>query len=159
MLRYTLHKLFVMAVITSAGLVETNITDAMTSTAVGVVSQAVQLPGSGSGIVVDNNTKFPVRRIPPPCKDSTSITDTFKVINTFISCVVFVVGMVGNATLLRIIYQHKCMRNGPNALIASLALGDLIYITIDIPINVYKVGLRSSHYDIIRSRNLCLQNI
>uniref|UniRef100_A0AAV2KSI6 Endothelin-1 receptor n=1 Tax=Knipowitschia caucasica TaxID=637954 RepID=A0AAV2KSI6_KNICA len=31
------------------------------------------------------------------------------------------------------------MRNGPNALIASLALGDLIYITIDIPINVYKL--------------------
>ena len=31
------------------------------------------------------------------------------------------------------------MRNGPNALIASLALGDLIYIAIDIPINVYKV--------------------
>ncbi|KAG7232569.1 hypothetical protein INR49_008382 [Caranx melampygus] len=30
------------------------------------------------------------------------------------------------------------MRNGPNALIASLALGDLIYIAIDIPINVYK---------------------
>ena len=49
------------------------------------------------------------------------------------------VGLVGNATLLRIIYQHKCMRNGPNALIASLALGDLIYIFIDIPINVYKV--------------------
>ncbi|CAI5680705.1 unnamed protein product [Oreochromis niloticus] len=31
------------------------------------------------------------------------------------------------------------MRNGPNALIASLALGDLIYIVIDIPINVYKL--------------------
>jgi len=40
----------------------------------------------------------------------------------------------------KIIYQNKCMRNGPNALIASLALGDLIYIIIDIPINVYKVG-------------------
>ncbi|KAJ8271830.1 hypothetical protein COCON_G00106890 [Conger conger] len=31
------------------------------------------------------------------------------------------------------------MRNGPNALIASLALGDLIYIIIDIPVNVYKL--------------------
>ncbi|XP_037116267.1 endothelin-1 receptor-like isoform X3 [Syngnathus acus] len=31
------------------------------------------------------------------------------------------------------------MRNGPNALIASLALGDLIYIAVDIPINVYKL--------------------
>ncbi|XP_062852295.1 endothelin receptor type Aa [Trichomycterus rosablanca] len=145
MLHYTLHKLFLMAIITSAGLAETNITDELTSTDVssvrpmGTHSHAVRLPGSGSSITLDNSTKFPVRRMPPPCKDSTSITDTFKVINTFISCVVFVVGMVGNATLLRIIYQHKCMRNGPNALIASLALGDLIYITIDIPINVYKL--------------------
>lgn len=77
---------------------------------------------------------------PPSCKNRTTITVYFKYINTLISCIVFVVGMVGNATLLRIIYQNKCMRNGPNALIASLALGDLIYITIDIPINVYKVG-------------------
>ncbi len=76
---------------------------------------------------------------PPMCDASTSITDYFKYINTVISILVFVVGLVGNATLLRIIYQHKCMRNGPNALIASLALGDLIYIIIDIPITVYKV--------------------
>lgn len=80
--------------------------------------------------------------VPPPmCVETTSIKTYFKYINTFISTVVFVVGLVGNATLLRIIYQHKCMRNGPNALIASLALGDLIYIIIDIPINVYKVHL------------------
>lgn len=56
------------------------------------------------------------------------------------SCVIFAVGMIGNATLLRIIYQNKNMRNGPNALIASLALGDLIYIAIDIPITIYKVA-------------------
>ncbi|EMP37309.1 Endothelin B receptor [Chelonia mydas] len=31
------------------------------------------------------------------------------------------------------------MRNGPNILIASLALGDLLHITIDIPVNVYKL--------------------
>uniref|UniRef100_A0A8C7ZEE5 Endothelin receptor type A n=1 Tax=Oryzias sinensis TaxID=183150 RepID=A0A8C7ZEE5_9TELE len=78
-------------------------------------------------------------RKPPMCPINPSINSYFKYINTIISIVVFVVGLVGNATLLRIIYQHKCMRNGPNALIASLALGDLIYIFIDIPINVYKV--------------------
>ncbi|CAB1440208.1 unnamed protein product [Pleuronectes platessa] len=55
------------------------------------------------------------------------------------SCVIFAVGIIGNATLLRIICQNKSMRNGPNALIASLALGDLIYIAIDIPINIYKL--------------------
>lgn len=31
------------------------------------------------------------------------------------------------------------MRNGPNVLIASLALGDLVYILIAIPINIYKL--------------------
>ncbi|EAX05020.1 endothelin receptor type A, isoform CRA_d, partial [Homo sapiens] len=73
------------------------------------------------------------------CPQQTKITSAFKYINTVISCTIFIVGMVGNATLLRIIYQNKCMRNGPNALIASLALGDLIYVVIDLPINVFKV--------------------
>lgn len=78
---------------------------------------------------------------PPMCNQTTSIRGWFKYINTVISVIVFVVGLVGNGTLLTIIYKHKCMRNGPNALIASLALGDLIYIFIDIPINIYKVAL------------------
>ncbi|KAG8453940.1 hypothetical protein GDO86_000531 [Hymenochirus boettgeri] len=73
------------------------------------------------------------------CLEKTKINNVFKYINTVLSCAIFIVGMVGNATLLRIIYQNKCMRNGPNALIASLALGDLIYIVIDIPIMVFKL--------------------
>lgn len=92
------------------------------------------------GATGDVNSTVVKQPVPPPmCLVNTSIKGYFKYINTIISVIVFVVGMIGNATLLRIIYQHKCMRNGPNALIASLALGDLIYITIDIPINVYKV--------------------
>ncbi|KAK5848155.1 hypothetical protein PBY51_005795 [Eleginops maclovinus] len=76
---------------------------------------------------------------PPSCLQATSINTAFKYINTVLSCVIFAVGIIGNATLLRIIYQNKSMRTGPNALIASLALGDLIYIAIDKPINVYKL--------------------
>ncbi|KAG2456743.1 EDNRB protein, partial [Polypterus senegalus] len=76
---------------------------------------------------------------PPMCSGPTEIRDTFKYINTIVSCLVFVVGIIGNSTLLRIIYKNKCMRNGPNILIASLALGDLLHIVIDIPINVYKL--------------------
>jgi len=98
----------------------------------GADAQAVR-SGSGNETVVK-------RPVPPPmCLQNTSIKDCFKYINTTISIIVFAVGLVGNATLLRIIYRNKCMRNGPNALIASLALGDLIYIFIDIPITVYKV--------------------
>lgn len=77
---------------------------------------------------------------PPACLRRTSMKVVFKYVNTVLSCVIFVVGVVGNATLLRIICLHKNMRNGPNALIASLALGDLIYIAIDIPIHIYKVA-------------------
>ncbi|XP_029310464.1 endothelin receptor type B-like [Cottoperca gobio] len=76
---------------------------------------------------------------PPSCLQVTSINPAFRYFNTVLSCVIFAVGIIGNGTLLRIIYQNKSMRNGPNALIASLALGDLIYIAIDIPINVYKL--------------------
>ncbi|MGH0123891.1 UNVERIFIED_CONTAM: hypothetical protein FKN15_067696 [Acipenser sinensis] len=76
---------------------------------------------------------------PPMCSGPTEIKDTFKYINTVVSCLVFVVGIIGNSTLLRIIYKNKCMRNGPNILIASLALGDLLHIVIAIPINVYKL--------------------
>ncbi|XP_053110162.1 endothelin-1 receptor [Hemicordylus capensis] len=73
------------------------------------------------------------------CSHRTRHDVNIKWISTSIFCAVFIIGLVGNAALLRIIYQNKCMRNGPNALIASLALGDLIYIIIDIPINIYKL--------------------
>lgn len=99
---------------------------------------------AAAAVGLDNGTV--VRRMsrPPMCTESTAIKTYFKYINTVISTIVFVVGLVGNATLLRIIYQHKCMRNGPNALIASLALGDLFCIIIDIPVNVYKVHIALS---------------
>lgn len=77
---------------------------------------------------------------PPMCLESAGIRDAFKYINTLVSLVVFVVGIVGNSTLLRIIYANNCMRSGPNVLIASLAVGDLIHIVVDIPINAYRVS-------------------
>ncbi|RXN05322.1 endothelin B receptor-like protein [Labeo rohita] len=75
----------------------------------------------------------------PMCSGPARIKDAFKYINTVVSCFVFLFGMVGNVTLLRIIKEHKCMRNGPNILIGSLALGDILHILIGIPINVYKL--------------------
>uniref|UniRef100_A0A8V5HGY4 Uncharacterized protein n=1 Tax=Melopsittacus undulatus TaxID=13146 RepID=A0A8V5HGY4_MELUD len=75
----------------------------------------------------------------PVCVKPTDIRHILKYINTIVSCAIFIVGIIGNFTLLRIIYKNKCMRNGPNVLIASLALGDLLYILIALPINVYKL--------------------
>lgn len=94
-----------------------------------------------SSSLLSGNGSVDARPLPPPpaCLRRTSMKVVFKYVNTALSCVIFIVGVVGNTTLLRIICFNKNMRNGPNALIASLALGDLIYIAIDIPINVYKV--------------------
>ncbi|XP_030634830.1 endothelin receptor Ba [Chanos chanos] len=98
-------------------------------------------PGGSKDSFMNYNVSIPRRPriLPPMCTGPTEIRDTFKYINTVVSCLVFVVGIIGNSTLLRIIYKNKCMRNGPNILIASLALGDLLHIVIDIPINVYKL--------------------
>lgn len=77
---------------------------------------------------------------PPMCSQSAGFRDAFKYVNVTVSLLVFVVGIVGNSALLRIIYTNKSMRSGPNIIIASLALGDLIHIVIDIPINSYRVS-------------------
>ncbi|XP_028447399.1 endothelin receptor type B [Perca flavescens] len=81
----------------------------------------------------------PKTRHPPMCLESAGIRDAFKYVHTVVSVVVFVVGIVGNSALLKIIYVNKCMRSGPNIHIASLALGDLIHIVIDIPVNAYRL--------------------
>lgn len=101
-------------------------------------------PAENNGSVAPHQPLQPARpraAFPPMCIKQTEIKRAFKYVNTFVSCLIFVVGIIGNSTLLRIIYKNKCMRNGPNVLIGSLALGDLLYIIIAIPINVYKVSL------------------
>ncbi|XP_016145634.1 endothelin-1 receptor-like [Sinocyclocheilus grahami] len=141
----TLQLLLLMAVLATVGICHINGTEeVLQNFTTSKINVHKGLQPSTRKALLDNKTRV---KGPPSCKDPTSIKLYFKYINTIISCAVFVVGMVGNATLLRIIYQNKCMRNGPNALIASLALGDLIYITIDIPINVYKLLLTKWPFD------------
>ncbi|XP_076026154.1 endothelin receptor type B [Genypterus blacodes] len=81
----------------------------------------------------------PKTSLPPMCHHPTGIRDAFKYVNTMVSLLVFIVGIVGNSALLRIIYVNKHMRSRPNILIASLALGDLTHLVIDIPINAYRL--------------------
>ncbi|XP_031441388.2 endothelin receptor type B-like [Clupea harengus] len=93
---------------------------------------------------------------PPGCVQPTTAKLLFKYVNTLLSCVIFVVGIVGNSTLLRIICENKSMRTGPNALIASLALGDLLYIIIAIPIHIYKlIAMRWPFSDSVLGPLLC----
>lgn len=101
--------------------------------------------------ILNSNSSLPPLRAgpktshPPMCLESAGIRDAFKYINTLVSLVVFFVGIVGNSTLLRIIHANNCMRSGPNVLIASLAVGDLIHIVVDIPINAYRVSSSATY--------------
>lgn len=99
--------------------------------------QDAKLPNRSESLPRSSGSEPPLL---PVCVKPADIRHIFKYINTIVSCTIFIVGIIGNSTLLRIIYKNKCMRNGPNVLIASLALGDLLYILIALPINVYKVG-------------------
>ncbi|KAM9455165.1 endothelin receptor Ba [Clarias gariepinus] len=103
-------------------------------------AEAENPDGKTTGLRALNVTAARLPRAPPPmCTGPTEIRDAFKYINAAVSCLVFVVGLVGNSALLRIIYANERMRNGPNLLIASLALGDLVHVVIGIPVNVYKL--------------------
>lgn len=47
--------------------------------------------------------------------------------------VIFLVGIVGNGTLIYTVLRNKNMRSTPNVLLVSLALGDLLLILISVP--------------------------
>ncbi|KAK9730706.1 7 transmembrane receptor (rhodopsin family) [Popillia japonica] len=46
---------------------------------------------------------------------------------------IFVIGVLGNGTLVVIFMRHRTMRNVPNTYILSLALGDLLVLLISVP--------------------------
>jgi len=46
---------------------------------------------------------------------------------------IFIVGVVGNGTLIFIVFRNKNMRNVPNIFIVSLAVGDLLLILVSVP--------------------------
>ena len=46
---------------------------------------------------------------------------------------IFLVGVLGNGTLVYIVARNKNLRNAPNILIVSLALGDLVLLLVSVP--------------------------
>ncbi|XP_014662714.1 PREDICTED: neuromedin-B receptor-like [Priapulus caudatus] len=46
---------------------------------------------------------------------------------------IFLLGIIGNGTLIFIVLKNKCMRNVPNIYIVSLSLGDFLLILISVP--------------------------
>ena len=47
--------------------------------------------------------------------------------------IIFIVGVVGNGTLILTVLKNKNMRNAPNIFIVSLAFGDLLLILVSVP--------------------------
>jgi len=57
----------------------------------------------------------------------------FDVVGSVVYSIVFIVGLVGNATLIYIILGNKWMRTKSNVLIVSLAAGDFLLILVSVP--------------------------
>lgn len=47
--------------------------------------------------------------------------------------IIFIVGVLGNSIIILTVFRNKQMRNVPNILIVSLALGDLLLILVSVP--------------------------
>lgn len=61
------------------------------------------------------------------------------------------VGLIGNATLVCIVVLNREMRNVPNVLIASLALGDFLFLLISVPFTV----ISHFHYSFAFGNGIC----
>ena len=71
---------------------------------------------------------------PPPHRADVWLSNRPEaVIVPVIFAIIFLVGVLGNGTLVFIVTRHKKLRNAPNILIVSLALGDLVLLFVSVP--------------------------
>ncbi|KAJ8894693.1 hypothetical protein PR048_007358 [Dryococelus australis] len=63
--------------------------------------------------------------------------------------VIFIVGFLGNGTLVFIFIKHRNMRNVPNTYIFSLALGDLLVIMLCVPLTSTIYTVESWPYGVV----------
>ncbi|XP_072040465.1 gastrin-releasing peptide receptor-like [Amphiura filiformis] len=54
-----------------------------------------------------------------------------------IMAILSLVGIIGNAAVVSVILWHPSMRNTPNALVACLAIGDLMFLFTSAPFKIY----------------------
>ncbi|XP_037728440.1 neuropeptide CCHamide-2 receptor [Drosophila subpulchrella] len=70
---------------------------------------------------------------------------------TVLYTLIFIVGVLGNGTLVIIFFRHRSMRNIPNTYILSLALADLLVILVCVPVATIVYTQESWPFD----RNMC----
>ena len=72
-----------------------------------------------------------------PTKERSGYIDYNERLETYIVLVVFgiifLVGVIGNGSLMFILCRHKSMRSAPNTLIFNLALGDILVLACSVP--------------------------
>ncbi|KAH8355017.1 hypothetical protein KR093_004019 [Drosophila rubida] len=70
---------------------------------------------------------------------------------TVLFTLIFIVGVLGNGTLVIIFFRHRSMRNIPNTYILSLALADLLVIVVCVPVATIVYTLESWPFEL----NMC----
>ncbi|KAH8413642.1 hypothetical protein KR222_002541 [Zaprionus bogoriensis] len=70
---------------------------------------------------------------------------------TVLFTLIFIVGVLGNGTLVIIFFRHRSMRNIPNTYILSLALADLLVILVCVPVATIVYTQESWPFE----RNMC----
>ncbi|XP_022079658.1 neuromedin-B receptor-like [Acanthaster planci] len=56
-----------------------------------------------------------------------------------VTAILTVVGFFGNSGIILIVLSNRSMRNRPNALVASLAVGDLLVVLVSAPLRIYQM--------------------
>uniref|UniRef100_A0A1B0CDV9 G-protein coupled receptors family 1 profile domain-containing protein n=2 Tax=Lutzomyia longipalpis TaxID=7200 RepID=A0A1B0CDV9_LUTLO len=80
------------------------------------------------------STMTPIREIPRKLRTHRMRIDQKTYIVPVIFFIIFIVGILGNGTLVIIFIRHRNMRNVPNTYILSLALADLLVILTTVPL-------------------------
>ena len=90
----------------------------------GMFLSTLNLTGTDSGQAGGDGTDIPFKML-------SNHPEAFVV--PIIFTLIFIIGMIGNGTLIFTVLRNKNMRNTPNIFIVSLALGDLLLIFVSVP--------------------------
>ena len=80
-----------------------------------------------------NTTENTTSPFPTMTRGNQLVVDICRIIFPTIYGIVFIVGLIGNATLIYMILANKPMRTKSNVLIVSLAAGDFLLILVSVP--------------------------
>ncbi|XP_061391414.1 neuropeptide CCHamide-2 receptor [Musca vetustissima] len=107
----------------------------------GVSRNIASLSSSSTTSLADNVTRIALLGNDAAANDSAnsfvpSIQRPETIVVAILFTLIFIVGVLGNGTLVIIFFRHRSMRNIPNTYILSLALADLLVIIVCVPLAI-----------------------